>query len=384
MSGFALVLSAFRRHIGRTVFTVLSVATAFAIFTILGAIEQGMNGNMSLAAAQRLDTFSRVNSPLPQSYATQIRTVPGVAAVTYLTFFEGYFRDPKNEVPVMAASVPNVLTIYPEFLIADDQKQAFLRDKQGAIVGNEIAAQMGWHIGQTIPVQGGPAQQNGSTLWTFHIDGILHTDLPSGFRHAFIINYDYFNDGLAPSPTKDTVNEIDSLVDNPKDMDQVAFAIDTKFTNASPDTRTESEQQEAMSAIRQFGDIGSIVAYVGLAVFASMLLITGNTMANSVRERMGEFAMMRALGFGRLKLAFIVLREAALLIGTGAVLGVLVGWGVSTLMAKVMMRVLEGFAVTWMTVAAAAGFALLFALLTGLLPGRRVADMPVAATLRRM
>jgi putative ABC transport system permease protein len=139
-----------------------------------------------------------------------------------------------------------------------------------------------------------------------------------------------------------------------------------------------------MSAIRQFGDIGTIVTYVGLAVFASMLLITGNTMANSVRERMGEFAMMRALGFSRLQLVFIVLRESALLIGAGAALGVLAGWGVSILMAKVMMRVLESFAVTWVTVALAAAFALLFALVTGLLPGRRVADMPVATTLRRM
>jgi len=216
MSRFGLALSAFRRHIGRTIFTVLSVATAFAIFTILGAIEQGMNGNMSLVAVQRLDTFSRVNSSLPQSYAAQVRSVRGVVAVTYLTFFEGYFRDPKNEVPVMAASVPSVLALYPEFLIPDDQKEAFLHDKQGALVGNEIAAQMGWQVGHTVPVQGGPAQQNGSTLWTFHIDGILHTDLPSGFRHAFIVNYDYFNDGLAASPTKDTVNEIDSLVGNPR------------------------------------------------------------------------------------------------------------------------------------------------------------------------
>lgn len=384
MSRFGLALSAFRRHIGRTIFTVLSVATAFAIFTILGAIEQGMNGNMSLVAAQRLDTFSRVNSSLPQSYAAQVRSVRGVVAVTYLTFFEGYFRDPKNEVPVMAASVPSVLALYPEFLIPDDQKEAFLHDKQGALVGNEIAAQMGWQVGHTVPRSGrtGAAKRQ-------HAVDLPHRRHPShrssvGLQTCLYRQLRLFQ-RWAGGVAHERYGERDRLARRqPKDMDRVAVAIDNKFTNASPDTRTESEQQEAMSAIRQFGDIGTIVTYVGLAVFASMLLITGNTMANSVRERMGEFAMMRALGFSRLQLVFIVLRESALLIGAGAALGVLAGWGVSILMAKVMMRVLESFAVTWVTVALAAAFALLFALVTGLLPGRRVADMPVATTLRRM
>ena len=384
MSRFGLALSAFRRHIGRTIFTVLSVATAFAIFTILGAIEQGMNGNISLASAQRLDTASRINSPLPLSYGAVIRSIPGVVAVTNMTGFPGYFRDPKQNVPVMAFSIPAVLKIYPEFVLPDDQKQAFIHDRQGALVGDVLARKYGWRVGETIPVQGGPPQQNGSTTWIFHIDAIYHTDLPSGYQEFFVVNYDYLNDGLAPSPRKDTVDQLVMLVDDPKDMDRITQAIDARFTNASPDTLTESEQQEVMSAMRQFGDIGAIVTYVGLAVFASMLLITGNTMANSVRERMGEFAMMRALGFSRLQLVFIVLRESALLIGAGAALGVLAGWGVSILMAKVMMRVLESFAVTWVTVALAAAFALLFALVTGLLPGRRVADMPVATTLRRM
>ena len=384
MSRFGLALSAFRRHIGRTIFTVLSVATAFAIFTILAAIEQGMDGSISLASAQRLTTRSRINSPLPLSYGAVIRSIPGAVAVTNLTGFPGYFRDPKQNVPIMAFSIPAVLKIYPEFTIPDDQRQAFLHDRQGALVGDVLARKYGWHVGETIPVQGGPAQQNGSTTWIFHIDAIYHADLPTGYQEFFVINYDYLNDGLAPSPRKDTVDEFTLLVDNPKDMDRVAQAIDARFTNASPDTLTESEQQEMASAMRQFGDIGAIVTYVGLAVFASMLLITGNTMANSVRERMGEFAMMRALGFGRLQLAFVVLREAALLIGAGAAIGVLAGWGLSMLMAPVMTHLLMGFAVTWVTVALAAVFAALFALATGLLPGRRIAQMPVAATLRRI
>ncbi len=383
MTRLGLALSAFRRHRGRVIFTVLSVATAFAIFTILATIEQGLNGKMSLTSAQRLDTQPTLNIPLPLSYAATIRSIPGVASVTYEAGFGGYFRDQNHGVGVLGFSVPSVLKVYPEFTIPSDQQRAFLHDREGAVVGDALARKMGWHIGETVQIQGGPAQKNGSTAWLFHIDGFYHTDLPAGFKEFFLVDYDYFNDGLAASQIKDTVQQYTTLVDDPKDMDRVAHAIDARFTNSSPDTRTESEQQETMSALRQFGDVGAIITYVGIAVFASMLLITGNTMANSVRERMGEFAMMRALGFGRLQLALIVFREAAILIGTGTSLGILAGWGLSKLMEPVMATVLRGFSMTWTAVLLAAVFALLFALATGLLPGRRVARLEIATALRR-
>lgn len=382
MSSFGLALSAFRRHKGRMIFTVLSVAMAFAIFTILTAIEQGMDGSMTLASAQRIDTGTPINAPLPVAYAAIIRSVPGVVAVSGRSFFQGYFRDPKKTVPVMAVAVPAFLEVYPEFLIRADQKQAFLHDRQGAIVNEKLAQEMGWHIGQTIPIEGGPTQLNGGTTWFFHIDGVFRTDLPQE-TEIVLTNYDYFNEGLAPSPQKNTVQVFTELIDNPRNANRIARAIDARFTNASPDTRTENTQEEVQSALRQFGDVGAIITYVGLAVFASMLLITGNTMANSVRERMSEFAIMRALGFSRLQLAFMVFRESAVLTGAGAALGLLVGWGSSKLIAPIMMNVLPSFMVTWITVVLAAAFATVFALATGLLPGRRVASLPVAATLRR-
>jgi putative ABC transport system permease protein len=365
------------------IFTTMSVAAAFAIFTVLAAVEEGLNGNMSLASAQRLNTGTMINAPLPVAYAATIRTIRGVVAVTYQSGFDGYFRDRKNNVGVLAFALPAALNVYPEFTVPDDQKQNFLRDRQGALVGDVLARKMGWHIGQTVPIAGGPPQKSGSTTWTFHIDGTYRTDLPTGYQEFFIVNYDYLNEGVAASPIKDTVEGFTELVDAPGDIDRVARAIDARFANSSPETRTQSEQQESMSAIRQFGDVGAIITSVGLAVFASMLLITGNTMANSVRERMGEFAMLRALGFGRLQLALVVLQESAILIAAGAALGVLAGWGVSRLMAPAMSSVLRDFAVTWIAVLCAAALALFFALLTGLLPGHRIARLEVATGLRR-
>ena len=384
MTRFRLALSAFRRHIGRTIFTALSVSTAFAIFVVLAAIENGMDGHISLASAQRLDVEPAINAPLPLSYAATIRATPHVTAVSYNTAFVGYFRDPKQRVLVIGNAVPSLFDVYPEVSLPDDQKQAFLHDRSGVMVSDEVAAKMGWHIGQTIPVQDGPAQANGSTTWLFHIDGIFHDSLPEGSARFMNAHYDYLNEGLPASGRKDTVDKFDAMVDDPKNVDSVAAAIDARFANSSPDTRTQTVQEEALSQMRQFGNVGAIITYVGLAVFASMLLITGNTMANSVRERLNEFAMMRAVGFSRVELAFVIFREAAILVGVGAALGLLMGWGLVRLMEPVMTDILISFSLTWWAVAAAAAMALFFALATGFLPGRQVARMPVAATLRRM
>jgi putative ABC transport system permease protein len=384
MTRFRLALSAYRRHAGRTIFTVLSVATAFAIFVVLAAIEHGMDGHISLAAAQRLDIEPAINAPLPVSYGATIRATPHVTAVTYDTAFVGYFRDPKQRVLVIGDAVPTLFDVYPEVSLPDDQKEAFLHDRGGAMISDEVAAKMGWHIGQSIPIQDGPAQANGSTTWLFHIDGIFHEDMPEGSARFMNVHYEYINEGIPPSARKDTVDKFDAMVDDPKNVDSVAAAIDARLANSSPDTRTQTVQEEALSEMRQFGDVGAVITYVGLAVFASMLLITGNTMANSVRERLNEFAMMRAIGFSRAELAFIVFREAAILVGAGAALGVLAGWGLVRLMEPVMTETLISFSLTWWAVASAAALALFFALATGFLPGRQVTRMPVATTLRRI
>ena len=143
----------------------LSVATAFAIFTILATINEGLNGKLSLASAQRLDTSPTMNIALPVSYAATIRSIPGVTDITYQAGFDGYYQDPNKGVGVLAFAVPSVLKVYPEFSIPADQQTAFLHDREGAIVGDVLARKMGWHVGETVPIQGGLAQKNGSTTW---------------------------------------------------------------------------------------------------------------------------------------------------------------------------------------------------------------------------
>ena len=381
MTSFSLALSAFRRHRLRTLFTVMSVATAFAIFTILAAIHQGLSGQVSYTTAQRLNTNeANNNSLLPLSYGTRIAAVPGVKAVAWNSGFNGYWQNPKNAVNVLAFS-PDVLRVYPEFTISPAQERAFNADRAGVIVGSGLMEKMGWKIGDTIPLERGPLQKNGSTTWTFRIDGTYHTNLPSGFQQFFLIHYEYLNEGRSDL-YKNTVAQIHELVDNPREVEHVGAAIDAQFAHSSPSTHTRTEQADTLSSLRRFGDISAMITYVAAAVFATMLLIAGHAMANSVRERIGEFAMMRALGFGRVRLVFLVLRESVLLIGAGSALGMAAGWELSRLLAPFVTPVLRGFGTDWTTFTAGVGIMLAFALLVGVLPSRRVASLPVAVTLR--
>ena len=384
MNDFTLIWSVFRRHKVRTIFTVFSVATAFTIFTILAAMHHGLTGQIRLSLAQRLLTYNKLanGDTLPVGYAAKIASVPGISAVGYISWFGGYFRDPKNTVEIQAFSSNSVLRVYPELALSPAQTNAFLRDQQGVIVGPVLAQQMGWMIGDTVPLQGGPLQKNGSTTWYFHIVGIYHADLPAGYQNMFIAHYRYFNDGIANERARDTVNQFEVLVANIQDIDRVARVINSQFEDASPQTRTRSEQEVVRSGLRQFGDIGAMLTYVGVAVFFSMLLITGNTMANSVRERVSEFAIMRALGFGPWQLTRIILQESGCVTLTGAAFGMLLGLEICHLLAPSITQVLEAFDVTWSAVALGLGLAIVFAAFTGIVPSQRIRRLAVAAALR--
>jgi putative ABC transport system permease protein len=251
-------------------------------------------------------------------------------------------------------------------------------------VGDVLAHRMGWKLGQTVPLMHGPVQRNGSRTWYFHIDGIYDADLPEGYKSLFIAKYEYVNESIADTTRQNSVDQFISLVADPGDAGRVARVIDQRFDMNTPQTMTISEQEAVMSGLRMFGDIGAIVMFIGTAVFFSMLLITGNTMANSVRERVGQIALMRALGFGRARLVMLVLEESLIVTGTGAVLGLLLGGLLCHAAAPYITGILQAFGLTGPQIAAAIGIAVVFSLITGLLPGRKVTTLAVAETLRRL
>jgi len=382
MTAFTLVWGALKRRKARSIFTFLSVVAAFMLFCILAAVRQGVMGTLTVSVAERLDTISKVQGPLPLSYYDKIVTVPGITSVTYLNGFNGYFKDPKNALRVLFFS-PTFLQVYKEATVSPTQMQAWLADRQGVIVGPVLAKRMGWKVGDTIPIQTKTRQKDGSTTWYFHLLGIYHADLPAAYQNFFIGHYQYFNEGVADAESQNLVFQYMERVNDPRNDTQLSSAIDALFVNSSPQTSTQSQALDAISQIRQFGDVSAMVIYVGLAVFFSMLLIIGNTMAQSVHERTAEFAMFRALGFKRSWLALLVLQESLLLMALGGIVGLILGYAVTQQIARYVSLLFQTFGLTWSAVGLGILLNIIFAILATLVPMQRITCLRVAEALRK-
>lgn len=382
MNSNTLIWAALKRHKARTVFTWLSVVVAFVLFGILAAVRYGMMGQLTVAVAERLDTNNKAQGPLPLSYYSKIISVPGVTAATYLTGFNGYYKDPKNTLQVLAFS-PSFLQVYPEAKLAPAEVQAWQADQQGVIVGPDLAKRMGWKVGDTIPIQSKTLQKNGSTTWYFHLLGIYHADLPTRYQSFFIGHYQYFNEGVADSQSQNVVFQYVERIDDPRNGTHISNAIDALFANSSPQTLTQSESEEAIAGIRQIGNITAMVIYIGIAVFFSLLLIVGNTLAQSVRERTAEFAMFRALGFKRGWIVLLVFQEALLLIVSGGIIGLILGWLATRALYPSVGNFLPTFGVTWNAAGAGIALAIVFGILAALVPMQRITRLRVAEALRR-
>jgi len=383
MSSFSLMLSAFQRHRMRTLFTVLSVAVAFAIFLVLATLYNGFAGLVNYGRAQRLDVWSDGFGRLPVSYAAKIAPITGIKAVAYQTGIIGSFRDPKNRVLVAGVPFEQYMKVFPELSVTDAERQSMLADRRCAVAGAPLAKKLGWRVGDTIPISGGPPQKNGGTTWYFHLCGIFKSTLPDSFMRNLVAHYEYLNEGTAEAGAKDEVDQIQLMTENARDVSRVARVIERRFANAQPPAMALPDALLYLSVVKSFGDVGEIVTYVGVAAFLSMLIVTGNAMSNSVRERLSEFAVMRALGFSRRRVAWQVLRESSGIVGMGAVLGLMLGWALCVMMAPFVSHVLPYFVVNTQAVAAAVLLAAVFSILTGILPARRLTALPVADTLRR-
>jgi len=385
MNALTLIFSAYRRRKARTIFTFLSVVVAFMLFCILAAVRQGMMGQVKISIAERLDTYNKISqgTPLPLSYYDKLTAVPGVTAVVYFTGYQGYFKDEKNKFQVAVTNAEQLFKVYQEFSAPPAQTQAWMADRQGAVAGPLLAKRMGWKIGDTIPVQGGPAQKDGSKTWYYHLVGIYQTTLPTFYQNFFVTHYQYYNQGIADVKNQNVVGQYTERIDDPRHAMAISNTIDKMFENATPQTLTQSQAIESVSFMRQFGDVTAMVIYVGIAVFFSMLLIIGNTMAQSVRERTSEFAMFRALGFTRPWLVGLVLQESLLLICTAGVVGLILGYVAARLLAPSVGNVLQTFSMTWSAAWLGILLGIIFGLLAGLVPMQRITRLRVADALRR-
>ncbi|MGZ5240170.1 MAG: ABC transporter permease [Caldimonas sp.] len=316
--------SLFRRKT-RTVLTLVSIIAAFLLFGLLDAVRTSFNqAGQSANGAQRLQTGAKLSfiQPLPQSLQVQIAAVPGVKLVTYANWFGGAYQDPHNQVFSFAVP-PDYLDLYPEVSVSAAERKAFVETRTGALVGERLAQRFKWKVGDKIPMQSTIfPDRTGSKNWSFDVVGILHsTDKKSGgfFDQMFLLNWTYFDETTPYN--RGQVGWYVTRVADVNEADKVAKAIDALSANSDHETRTQTEQAATASWMKQLADIGLIVGSIMGAVFFTLLLLSGNTMMQAVRERTGELAVLKTIGFSNLSVLAMVLAESVLLLVLGGVIG---------------------------------------------------------------
>jgi putative ABC transport system permease protein len=384
MKYFRLIGCNLKRHRLRTLLTLLSILVAFLLYGFLCTIKYAMTGGVNLAHADRLFTANKVAlvMPLPVNYLEQIEKVPGVTAAMHETWFGGIYQDPKNFLGTFPVEPESFLAIYPEYILAPDQKKKWLETRNGAIVGRTTADRFGWKIGDhvpiTSPIWGQPAKE---PAWDFEIVGIYDGATKGTDTSQFFFRYDFFDEGRQQN--KGQVGWFIIQVANPNQADAVGKAVDALFANSSYETKTATEAAMMRSFAQQVGDISTILISILGAVFFTILLVAGNTMAQSVRERTTELGVLKALGFRNEMVLGLVLAESCLVTALGGLTGLGLAWLV-TLRGSPVPQMLPVFYLPTHDIVVGVGLVFVLGVAAGLLPAIQAMRLPVAVALRRM
>ena len=314
----------FRRKT-RTILTLLSILAAFLLFGLLNGVRESFNeAGKSAVGAERLQTGSRLSfiQTLPFSLYSRIGQVDGVKRATYANWFGGAYQDPHNQIFSFAVA-PNYLDLYPEIEVAPAQRKAFADTRTGILVGEVLMKRFGWKVGQKIPLQSTIfPNSDGSKNWSFDIVGVMRAkDKKSGgwYDQMLLLHWKYFDESTPYNQGE--VGWYVTAVNDASQADRVAKGIDALSVNSAHETKTQTEQAAAASWMKQTADIGLIVGSIMGAVFFTLLLLTGNTMAQAVRERIPELAVLKTIGFSDGSVLGLVLAESVVLVLIGGALG---------------------------------------------------------------
>jgi putative ABC transport system permease protein len=374
-----LVWATLWRKKTRTVFTLLSIVVAFLLFGLLETVDYAFShpsgGN---SGADRLITINKysITLSLPFSDAQEIKNTKGVAAVTWLSWFGAYYQDPKNFVFALPIDSDSYFDVYnDDFVIAGDQMQAFRNTRTGVLASSALLKQFGWKVGDKVPLHSAIwTQKDGSLDWTFDIVGSFDPKDPaqaSQQAQLFLFHYEMFDEGR--NFGKGTVGWFEERVADPGESAALSNKIDALFANSPNETKTQPAKDFALAFIKQLGDIGFILHAILGAVFFTLLFLTGNTMMQSVRERIPELAVLKTLGFGNPTILGLVIGESLLLCGMGAVLGL----GLSYAALPGIKKALQGVDLSPDGIAPGFAIAVLFALIVSVLPAVRAVRLNI-------
>ena len=384
MKYFPLIWATLWRKKARTIFTLLSVIVAFLLFGMLETIDYAFSHPSSgVTAADKLITTNKysITLSLPFSDAQEIRSVPGVVDVTWISWFGGYYQESKNFVFAVPMDTDSYFNVYKDqFIVSDEQLQAYRNTRTGALVNADLMKKFNWKVGDKVPLHSTiwTQKKDGSLDWTFDIVGSFSVKDPtqaSAQASTLLFHYDLFDEGR--SFGKGKVGWFEERVSDPSEASAISGRIDALFANSSDETKTQPANDFTMAFIKQFGDIGFVLRAILGAVFFTLLFLTGNTMMQSVRERIPELAVLKTLGFGDGLVLELVLAESLLLCVIAAVIGLLLSFAAL----PIIKQGLQGVELSPRALIPGLGAAVLLALIVGLPPALRAMRLNIVDAL---
>jgi putative ABC transport system permease protein len=379
MKFLPLVLANLGRHKRRTFLTIASVALALFLFASLRTVVTTLDRAAQFGSARRLVVLNATGLvfPLPLSYGNRLQAVKGISSVTWANWFGGRYGDSKRFFAQFAVDPTSYLAMYPEIALPEDQKQAFIRERSSALVGRRLLDVFGWKLGQNVTIQGTIFPGD----WTFTIRGVYTPTDAVINDDMMLFHHEYLEERIGrPGLAGWYVVEIDDA----NNTAGIAKAVDDQFRNSSAPTKTGTEQAFNASFATMWGNVSLLMGTIGMAVVFAILLVAANAMMMSARERTGEVAVLKTIGFTDGRLFGLVMLEAGIITLVGAAIGL----GAAKLLYRATnfnaAGFLPGFDVTADTLILGAGVALLLMLASGLVPAIRAARLPVVQALRRV
>lgn len=369
----------------RTIITMLSIFVAFLLFGALMAIRAAFSMGVDVAGADRLMMIHRVSliQLLPKSYGERIRATKGVTEVSHANWFGGYYQEPTNFVQNMAVDPESWLRIYPEFELPEEQKQAWLANRTGAIIGVDLARRFNWKIGDRVPLISPIYRKPDNSPWEFTIEGIYDSARKGVDKTQFFFHWEYLNETFRNSGFLNSqVGWYVLRVADPSTSDQLAKQLDAMFANSPAETKTATEKAFVSDFAKQIGDIGSIMIAITAVVMFFILFVAGNAMAQSIRERTNELAVLKTLGFSEGRILSLVLLESCVIAVVGGGLGLALAW-VIIAQGDPTGGMLPIFHFPVRDLALGITLVLLLGIATGLLPAFQAGRLKIVDALRR-
>lgn len=383
MKYMPLVWRNLTRRKTRTIFTILSIAVAFVLFGVLAALNVAFSQGVELAGNDRLIIQHKVSliQLLPESYQARLETTPGVVDVLHQTWFGGIYQKPSNFFMQCPVVPDRLLKLYPEYVLPADQKKAFLSDRTCAIIGRQTANRFGFKVGDRVPIQATIwRKKGGATNWEFNVCGIYDGDKKGVDTTSLFFNYEYFDE--ARQFGQGLVGWYVIRINDPAKAPEIAERIDAMFANSFAETKTTTEKAFLQAFANQIGDIGLIIRGIVTAVFFTILLVAANTMAQAVRERTSELAVLKTLGFSDGLVLTLVLLESCAIAIIGGTIGLGMAW-LFTQGGDPTNGMLPAFYLPTADLGRGALIALGLGVVAGIMPGMQAMRLRIVDALRR-